>query len=112
MSDVYTAEEFAACYSLRGYGRKKDALKWLEKSRMEAAEEADFEKCYHALNQPVMYPHRAGKYTALGADGWNPSAPGNQPNSRGESFNTMIRRAQWEIDRLEHAAKKRTEDAT
>ena len=108
MSDTYTAEEFAACYSLRGYGSKKDARQWMQENGMREAEESDFEKCYHALHQPVMYP-RQGKYIALGSDGWNPSAPGNQPNSRGKSFNAMMRRAQREIDRLEHAAKKRTE---
>ena len=37
MSDTYTAEEFAACYSMRGYGRRKDALKWLEESGRRAA---------------------------------------------------------------------------
>lgn len=108
MSDTYTAEEFAACYSLRGYGRKKDALKWLEESGRTAAEEADFERCYHALNQPVMYP-RSSKYIALGSDGWNPSAPGNLPNSRGESFGAMMRRAQLDIDQLERAVRKRLE---
>lgn len=108
MSDTYTAEEFATGYSLRGYGRRKDALRWLEENGMSAAEEADFERCYHALNQPVMYP-RDSKYIALGSDGWNPSAPGNTPNSQGESFNAMMRRAQLDIDRLERAAKKRLE---
>lgn len=109
MSDVYTAEEFAACYSLRGYGRKKDALNWLEENGRTAAEEADFEKCWHALNRPVIYP-RQSRYIALGADGWNPSAPGNQPNSRGESFNAMMRRAQRELDKLKKTAKKTPEE--
>ena len=108
MSDTYTAEEFAACYSMRGYGRRKDALKWLEESGRRAAEEADFERCYHALNQPAMYP-RSSKYIALGSDGWNPSAPGNLPNSQGESFNAMMRRAQRELDALEKHAKKTPE---
>lgn len=108
MTDRYTAEEFAKLFSLRGYGKKRDALKWLEENGMTEAEEADFEKCYHALNRPVMYP-RQGKYIALGSDGWNPSAPGNLPNSRGDSFNAMMRRAQLDIERLERAVKKRME---
>lgn len=107
MSEIYTAEEFAASFSLRGYGRKKAALKWLEENGMDTAEEADFERCYHALNQPVIWP-RNGRYIALGSNGWNPIDPENLPNSRGETYNAMMCRAQREIDRLERAAKKRS----
>lgn len=109
MSEIYTAGEFADCYWLRGYGRKKDALKWLEENGMETAEEADFERCYHAMNQPVIWP-RNGRYIALGSNGWNPIDHENLPNSRGETYNAMMRRAQRDIDNLERAARKRSND--
>lgn len=51
MNDTYTPDEFAKCYSLRGYGRKKDALAWMQAQGMEIATEAEFERCFHDLNQ-------------------------------------------------------------
>lgn len=106
MTERYSAQEFAACYSLRGYGRKKAALKWLEENGMDIAEESDFERCYYALNQPVIWP-RSSRYIALGSDGWNPIDPKNLPNSRGESYNAMMRRAQREMDALERTVKEK-----
>ena len=39
MEDTYTAAEFVRIYGLRGYGSKKDALKWLAENGMETAHE-------------------------------------------------------------------------
>lgn len=45
--DKYSRDEFAECYALRGYGRKKDALAWL--GDREEAREEDFERCWRSL---------------------------------------------------------------
>ena len=55
---TYTPEEFANCYVLRGYGKKKAALKWCNENNRSILGEGDFELCYHALNQPVIRSHR------------------------------------------------------
>lgn len=109
MSERYTAEEFAACYSLRGYGRKMDALKWLEESGMRAADESDFQRCYHALNEAVIRP-RSSRYIALGADGWNPVDPEHLPNRPGTSYGAIMRRARRDLDALERASKRKMEE--
>ena len=84
--DIYSREEFAACYSLRGYGRKKDALAWLG-DREEACED-DFEKCYHETRQADYRRPRHG----LASDGQNMDSASRMGNSRGRSFNSEIRR--------------------
>ena len=105
MNDTYTPDEFARCYSLRGYGRKKDAMKWLEEHGMAAATEADFERCYHDLNEPKITSRRIG----LWCDGQNPSDPQHAPNSSGKSYNAQMMRAQWEIDSTEKWIRKKME---
>lgn len=108
MEDTYTADDFAVCYGLRGYGRKKDALKWLDENGMEMAHESDFERCYYDLQERRIKPH-GRKYIAMRADGTNQSAPQNQPNSKGKSYNALMRDAQREIDATERWVKKRME---
>lgn len=84
--DTYSREEFAACYSLRGYGRKKDALAWLG-DREEACED-DFEKCYHETRHAdYRRPHHG-----LSSDGQNMDSASRMGNSRGRSFNSEIRK--------------------
>lgn len=51
MNDTYTPEEFASCYSLRGYGMKKDALAWMRERSMEEATEAEYERCFNDLDR-------------------------------------------------------------
>ena len=84
MDDTYTSDEFAACCSLRGYCRKKDALKGLKAQGMETAQEADFERCYHDLNDCRVVAH-GRKWTAMRIDGTNQSAPQHMGNSKGKS---------------------------
>ena len=108
MNDTYTPEEFARCYSLRGYGRKKDALAWMQSQGMEEATEADFERCFHDLNQEQITA-RGRKWIAMRIDGTNQSAPQNMGNSRGKSYNAQMMQAQREIDATERWVKKRME---
>ena len=84
--DKYSREEFAACYSLRGYGKKKDALGWL--GDREEAYEDDFEKCYHETRK--SYGRRP--HTGLASDGQNMDSASRMGNSRGPSFNSQMRR--------------------
>ena len=55
---AYTPEEFACAFSLRGYGKKRAALKWCNENDRSILGEDDFELCYHALNQPIIRSHR------------------------------------------------------
>lgn len=105
MSDTYTQEEFANSFSRRGYGRKKNAMKWLEEQGMAAATEDDFERCYHALNAPKITSRRSVLY----GDGQNPSDPQHAPNSRGKSFNAQMFEAQREIDATDRWVRRRKE---
>ena len=105
MNDTYTPDEFARCYSLRGYGRKKDALAWMQTQGIEEATDADFERCYHDLNVQPITSRRIG----LWCDGTNQSAPQNMGNSRGKSYNAQMMQAQREIDATERWVKKRKE---
>lgn len=105
MNDTYTLEEFARCYSLRGYGRKKDALAWMQAQGMEAATEADFERCYHDINIEPIKSRRIG----LWSDGRNPCDPAHVKNSCGKSYNAQMMQAQREIDATERWVKKRME---
>lgn len=107
---TYTAAEFVRIYGLRGYGSKKDALKWLAENGMETAHESDFERCYYDLQERRIEPH-GRKYIAMRTDGTNQSAPQNQPNSKGLSFNAQMMRAQREIDATERWVKKMKEDS-
>ena len=108
MNDTYTLEEFARCYSLRGYGRKKDALAWMQVQCMEAANDTDFERCYHDLNQEQMTA-RGHKWIAMRIDGTNQSAPQNMGNSRGKSYNAQMMQAQREIDATDRWIRKKME---
>lgn len=105
MNDTYTPDEFAKCYSLRGYGRKKDALAWMQVQCMEAATEADFERCYHDINIEPIKSRRIG----LWSDGRNPCDPAHVKNSCGKSYNAQMMQAQREIDATERWVKKRME---
>ena len=107
MSDTYTLDEFANSFSRRGYGRKKDAMKWLEEQGMAAATEDDFERCYHDLNEPKITSRRIG----LWCDGQNPSDPQHAPNSSGKSYNAQMMQAQREIEATERWVKKMKEDS-
>ena len=108
MEDTYTAAEFVRIYGLRGYGSKKDALKWLAENGMETAHESDLYRCYYDCNQPKIQAH-VRRYIAMRVDGTNQSAPQNQPNSKGLSFNAQMMRAQHEIDATERWVRKRKE---
>ena len=108
MYDTYTPEEFARCYSLRGYGRKKDALAWMQVQCMEAANETDFERCFHDLNHEQITA-RGRKWIAMRIDGTNQSEPQYMGNSRGKSYNAQMMQAQREIDATERWVKKRME---
>ena len=105
MNYTYTPEEFARCYSLRGYGRKKDALAWMHAQGMEVATEADFERCYHDINIEPIKSRRIG----LWSDGRNPCDPAHVKNSCGKSYNAQMMQAQREIDATERWIRKRTE---
>lgn len=107
---TYTPEEFARCYSLRGYGRKKDALAWMQSQGMEEATDADFERCFHDLNQEQITA-RGRKWIAMRIDGTNQSAPQNMGNSRGKSYNAQMMQAQREIDATERWVKKINDDS-
>lgn len=108
MNDTYTRKEFAASYSMRGYGRKKDALAWMQTQGIEEASEADFERCFHDLNQEKITA-RGRKKIAMRIDGTNQSAPQHMGNSRGKSYNSQMMQAQREIDAMERWVKKRME---
>lgn len=108
MDDTYTAADFAVCYGLRGYGSKKDALKWLAENCMETAHESDFERCYHDMNDCRVVAH-GRKWTAMRIDGTNQSAPQHMGNSKGKSFNAQMMQAQREIDATERWIRRRKE---
>lgn len=108
MTDTYTPEEFAASYSVRGYGRKKIALGWAQEHGLEILSEADFQRCYQDTDVTVIRPHRS-KYIAMHEDGQNPSAPQNMPNSHGESFARLMAREQLALDRADRAHRERME---
>lgn len=80
-------------------------MKWLEAQGMAAATEADFERCYHALNAPKITSRRS----VLWGDGQNPSDPQHTPNSKGKSYNAQMMRAQREIDATERWIQKKME---
>lgn len=55
--NTYTPEEFASCYVLRGYGKKKAALKWCEQNDLQTLTEDAFEQCWHDLNRTPIRLH-------------------------------------------------------
>lgn len=57
MNAPYTPEDFARCFSLRGYGKRKDALKWCETHGVNAPTEEDFERCWRDLNKQPLHTH-------------------------------------------------------
>lgn len=81
MDDTYYPAEFASCFSRRGYGKKKDALKWLAENNMQIAQELDFQRCYNELNARKIQRH-GKRYIAMTSDGKNLSDPEYQPNSK------------------------------
>lgn len=82
--DKYSREEFADCYSLRGYGKKKDALAWLG-DRTEACED-DFERCWRETKRSEYRRPIPG----LASDGQNMDSAAHMGNSRGKSFNAEM----------------------
>lgn len=106
---VYTSEEFAVCFSLRGYGRKKDALKWCEEKGITAPAEDDFERCWRDISRPMILPHRR-KYIAMRCDGQNISAAANVPNSAGPSFASQMAYEMRATERLDEAIRRRMEE--
>jgi hypothetical protein len=103
---AYTPEDFARCFSLRGYGKRKDALKWCEENSVDAPTEEDFERCYHDLSKPVVRRH-GGPYVAMYGDGQNPVSAGNAPNSSGLSFAAQMAIEQREADRQDERLRRR-----
>ena len=103
MNDFYNAEEFAKCVSLRGYGRKKDAIKWLEEQKKDYAFEDDFQQCYYDLNPQYI----GNNHAHLWADGQNGSAPENMSNSCGRRFNAEMSRKQKLNDATDKRIKKK-----
>lgn len=57
MDTPYTPEDFARCFSLRGYGKRKDALKWCETHGVNAPTEEDFERCWRDLQKQPIRSH-------------------------------------------------------
>lgn len=55
--DTYTAEEFADCYWKRGYGKKRHALEWIDRTGVTVLTESDFERCYHEMQNEMILPH-------------------------------------------------------
>ena len=108
MDEIYSADEFARSCSVRGYCRHEDALAWMQAQGMEEATEADFERCFHDLNQEQITA-RGRKWIAMRIDGTNQSAPQHMGNSRGKSYNAQMMQAQREIDATERWVKKRKE---
>ena len=106
MSEFYTDVEFAKVFSLRGYGKKKDALKWLKDHKMDHAFEEDFLKCYRDVNPEYI----GSRSCRLWADGQNPSDPQNMENSKGKSFEYSIRREQKKIDVIDRWVKRIKEE--
>lgn len=92
MGEFYTDVEFAKLFSLRGYGKKKDALKWLKEHKMDHAFEEDFVKCYRDVNQEYI----GSKY----------SEPQNIGNSEEESFEDCMRREQRKTDAVDRRIKR------
>lgn len=105
---TYTPEDFARCFSLRGYGKRKAALEWCEENGVTAPTEDDFERCWRDLDKPVIRRH-GGPYVALNIDGSNPVAASNVCNSYGASYNAQMRRELKELDKLERALQRRVE---
>lgn len=107
--DTYTVEEFADCYWKRGYGKKRHALEWIERTGATVLTESDFERCYHEMQNEMILPHNR-RYIAMRCDGSNPSAPHNQPNSSGENPLNTVRRELDATKRAEIAYKERRRD--
>ena len=108
MDEIYSADELARSCGMRGYCRHEDALAWMQAQGMEEASEADFERCFHDLNQEQITA-RGRKWIAMRIDGTNQSAPQHMGNSRGKSYNAQMMQAQREIDATERWVKKRME---
>ena len=92
MSEFYTDVEFANVFSLRGYGKKKDALKWLKDHGMDHAFEEDFVKCYRDVNPEY-----------IGHTNYDPK---NIVNNEGESFEDCMRREQRKTDAVDRRIKR------
>lgn len=99
--DKYSREEFAECYALRGYGRKKDALAWL--GDREEAREEDFERCWRDTKRPEYRRSIPG----FASDGQNLDSAAHMGNSRGKSFNAEMAREIAVNDSCERGWRKR-----
>lgn len=88
MTGTYTPEEFARCFSVRGYGRMQDALSWLQEHGKEVATEEDFIPCYRAFDKEFIKPHDCRSHFS---DGQNGSSPQRMKNSKGYSYNATMR---------------------
>ena len=107
---TYTPEDFARCVSLRGYGKRKDALKWCEDNGITEAQEDDFERCFRDLEKHVI-PRHTHPYVAMHRDGQNPAAMGNVPNSYGRSFAAQMAIEQRLNDSLDARIRRMKEGA-
>ena len=107
---TYSPADFAASYSLRGYGKRKDALKWCEDNGVTEAREEDFERCWRDLETHVIQRH-SHPYVAMHRDGQNPAAMGNVPNSYGRSFAAQMAIEQRLTDSLDLRIRRMKEDA-
>lgn len=67
---------------------------------MEEATDADFERCFHDLNQEQITA-RGRKWIAMRIDGTNQSESQHMGNSRDKSYNAQMMQAQREKDATE-----------
>ena len=102
MDEIYSADEFARSCGMRGYCRHEDAIAWMQAQGMEAATEADFERCYHDINIEPIKSRRIG----LWSDGRNPCDPAHVKNSCGKTYNAQMMQAQRAIDTTEKWIKR------
>ena len=58
---IYTHEDFATACSLRGYCRKKEALRWLKQNNITTPTEDDFQRCYHDVQAEPIHRHEHGR---------------------------------------------------
>lgn len=107
--DTYTAEEFAECFWRRGYGKKRQAVKWLEDNGVTTPTEDDFERCYRDVQAEMILP-RNRRYIAMRCDGVNYSEPQHQPNSDGSSWAAVMRRELAATARLDATIRRRKEE--
>lgn len=106
--ETYTIEEFAEAFWRRGYGKKKQALAWLNENGIETPTEDDFMHCYHAVQERPIRKHNS-RYIAFHLDGQNPVSPSSIGNSRGKSFAAEMAEEMREMDKLDKWIKRKKE---